>query len=265
MNAFLVHLAIGKDRFTVGSHFSAIVGEVRLNTPQKIENFLQTWNKNEKEFATVSLLNEFRLTHSIPHSAIRFHPISETQLKARWREVQRRPSVLLFISFLHEVVYHLFTGKSFYDQFQIHLLVDVPLSLENFIEFDSSEHRTARINLQHTKSSVRGARILLEKIFRSMSESSKCESVKIQCVLDGNFDEAKYRAMDWLDTAHYFGTVPMSDNNQQGTVNEFFELNGSEGIFVLGNSSFPTGSHSHPTLLTVLLAKIFCRDTLMVA
>ena len=95
-----------------------------------------------------------------------------------------------------------------------------------------------------------------------MSESRTCESVKIQCVLDGNFDEAKYRAMDWLDTAHYFGTVPMSDNNQQGTVNEFFELNGSEGIFVLGNSSFPTGSHSHPTLLTVLLAKIFCRDTL---
>ena len=43
---------------------------------------------------------------------------------------------------------------------------------------------------------------------------------------------------------------------------EFFELNGSEGIFVLGNSSFPTGSHSHPTLLAVLLAKIFCRDTL---
>ena len=166
------------------------------------------------------------------------------------------------ISFLYEALYHLFTGKYFYDQFQIHLLVDVPLSKENFIEFNSTEHRAARINLQHTSNSILGSRMLLEKFSTSMSKSKKCKSIKIDCINDGTFEESKYFALDWQDTAHYFGTIPMSDNSEQGTVNEVFELNGSNGIFVVGNSCFPTGSHSHPTLLSVLLAKIFCRITL---
>jgi hypothetical protein len=262
MNAFLVHLATGQNNFPLGSHFSALVGEVHLNKPQKIEKLLQTWHKNETEFSTISLSHQFRLTHLLPHSAIRFHPITELKLKDRWREIRQRPRPTLLISFLREACYHVFTGKYFYDQFQIHLLVDVPLSRDNFIEFNSTENCKARINLQHTNASIRGSRILLEQFLNSMSQSKKCKSINVSCVSHGVFDLSKYHALDWQDTAHYFGTIPMSDDLEQGTVNGFFELNGSSGIFVVGNSCFPTGSHSHPTLLSVLLAKIFCRIAL---
>lgn len=262
MNAFLVHLATGQSIFSLGSHFSAVIGIVKLNRPQRIEKLLQTWHKNETEFSTISLSHQYRLTHSLPHSAIRFHPITEIKLRYRWKEVRRQPRPTLLISFLHEALYHLFTGKYFYDQFQIHLLVDVPLQKENFIEFNSTNHRSTRINLQHTSVSILGSRMLLEKFLSSMSNSRKCESIKIDCIEDETFDESKYSALDWQDTAHYFGTIPMSDNFEHGTVDGFFELNGSTGLFVVGNSCFPTGSHSHPTLLSVLLAKIFCRITL---
>ena len=262
MNAFLVHLATGQSIFSLGSHFSAVIGIVKLNRRQRIEKLLQTWHKNETEFSTISLSHQFRLTHSLPHSAIRFHPITEINLRDRWKEVRRRPVPTKLVSFLHEALYHLFTGKYFYDQFQIHLLVDVPLQKENFIEFNSNNHRSARINLQHTSISILGSRILLEEFLTSMSKSRKCESIKIDCISDGTFEESKYFDLDWQDTAHYFGTIPMSDNFERGTVDEFFKLNGSNGIFVVGNSCFPTGSHSHPTLLSVLLAKIFCRITL---
>ena len=75
----------------------------------------------------------------------------------------------------------------------------------------------------------------------------------------------------WADTAHYFGTVPMhhfetvqglSDKSQFCTVSNNFELNGSPGIYVIGNSSFPQGGHGHPTAMTVSLANVFVQRVL---
>ena len=262
MNAHLVYLASGISRFPIGNHFSAVIGEIRLKSPKNIDKLLQTWGKNETEFVTVSLPREFRVNQSIPHSAIRFHPIAETRIVDRWKELLSHPNLKKSIYLIYESLHLYITRRQFYDRFQIHLLVDVPLSDSNFFVFDPISN-AANIKLQHTNESIKGSKILLEQFFSAIAESSQIRDFEIQCFSDDCFDSDKFLMMDWKDTAHYFGTIPVSDDDSHGTVNKFFELNGSRGLFVLGNSSFPTGSHSHPTLLSVLLAKVFCRISLM--
>jgi hypothetical protein len=262
MNAYLVYLASGISRFPIGNHFSAVIGEIRLKIPKNIDNLLQTWGKNETEFVTVSLPREFRVNRSIPHSAIRFHPITETRIVDRWKELLTNPKLKKSIYLIYESLYFCITRKQFYDRFQIHLLVDVPLSDNNYFEFDPISN-AVNITLQHTDESISGSKNLLEQFFSAIAESSLIQDFEIKCFSDDCFDRDKFLMMEWSDTAHYFGTIPVSDDNCHGTVNKFFELNGSKGLFVLGNSSFPTGSHSHPTLLSVLLAKVFCRISLM--
>ena len=62
----------------------------------------------------------------------------------------------------------------------------------------------------------------------------------------------------WFDTAHYFGTLPMtSTNGNQLSVNSDFGIREFPGIYCLGSSAFPTGGHSHPTLAAVMTAVQF--------
>jgi len=56
------------------------------------------------------------------------------------------------------------------------------------------------------------------------------------------------------DAAHYFGTTPMSDNPVGNQVSNDFKLEGLKNAWSLGASSFPTGSHGHPTMLSILTA-----------
>lgn len=261
MNAHLVYLASGINHFPIGNHFSAIVGEITLKFPKSLEKLLQTWEKNETEFVTVSLPREFRVKHSIPHSAIRFHPIVETSLVNRWKELFKNPELKKIVSIIYESLYLCIVRKQLYYRFQIHLLVDVPLSNNNYFEFDPISN-DVNITLQHTNQSIRGSKILLEQFFSAIKESSHIQDFEIKCFSKDCFNRDKFLMMEWKDTAHYFGSIPISDDDCRGTVNKYFELNGSRGLFVLGNSSFPTGSHSHPTLLSVLLAKTFCRISL---
>jgi hypothetical protein len=59
------------------------------------------------------------------------------------------------------------------------------------------------------------------------------------------------------DAAHYWGSLPMMKSlpsRKQSVVDKTFELKNLRGVFALGASSFPLGSHGHPTFLAMLTA-----------
>jgi choline dehydrogenase-like flavoprotein len=65
-------------------------------------------------------------------------------------------------------------------------------------------------------------------------------------------------ALSWSDAAHYFGTIPMRKSVLgELVVNPKYGIVGYEGLYAVGASAFPRGSHAHPTYLSVCLAMDF--------
>jgi choline dehydrogenase-like flavoprotein len=62
-------------------------------------------------------------------------------------------------------------------------------------------------------------------------------------------------ALSWSDAAHYFGTIPIRKSVfGELVVNPKYGIDGYEGLYAVGASAFPGGSHAHPTYLSVCLA-----------
>jgi hypothetical protein len=60
--------------------------------------------------------------------------------------------------------------------------------------------------------------------------------------------------VDWHDAAHYFGTKAIGSEPFQG-VDGDCGLHGMKGVYVLGSTTLPFGSHGHPTLLAMFQAR----------
>jgi choline dehydrogenase-like flavoprotein len=60
----------------------------------------------------------------------------------------------------------------------------------------------------------------------------------------------------WDDPAHYFGTTPIGLYNYSSSLTSDSESSLYPRLYIIGNSSFPVGSHGHPTLLGMQLAMI---------
>lgn len=65
------------------------------------------------------------------------------------------------------------------------------------------------------------------------------------------------------DSIHYFGSCPMIDgHNPHLSVGGDFQVRGFPGLYSVGASSFPRGSHGHPTFLAVKTAEFAVRSIL---
>lgn len=56
------------------------------------------------------------------------------------------------------------------------------------------------------------------------------------------------------DSLHHFGGTRMSASSADGVVDQNLKLHGTENLWVVGGSVFPTGGHANPTLTIIALA-----------
>jgi hypothetical protein len=268
-NAYLTFLATGNNSFQIGNHLSAIVGTVYFRDPRRITSFLQTWNPDETSFITLSLPLSIRRSLELGHSGIRFHPIPPPPLKS---EIQRT-----FISFvrsffspkslkpliwrLTDLIYFIVSRKRLNYGMQIHILADVSLNKSNSLEFDYTTNPTlASLEITLDEDCLKELTELMQRLILGLSSGTNIFKFDVPCYFDGEVSTQLLTKYDWLDSAHYFGSLPMGGNIPNQSVNIDFTIDGQKNVRAIGASSFPIGNHGHPTLLTILLAKTFSRN-----
>jgi choline dehydrogenase-like flavoprotein len=57
-----------------------------------------------------------------------------------------------------------------------------------------------------------------------------------------------------FDSAHHLGTTRMSRDPRDGVVDGNLKVHSLPNLYVVGGSTFPTGSHANPTMTIVAIA-----------
>lgn len=268
-NAYLTFLTTGHNCFQIGNHLSAIVGTVYFRDPRRISSFLQTWNSDETSFITLSLPLSIRKSLDIGHSGIRFHPIPPPPLKCEIRRTfvsfikkfYSPKSLMSFVLSLVDLLYFIVSHKRLNYGFQVHVLADVRPNVLNFLRFNSAmnNHAFASLEIGLDENCLEELRELMQRLILGLNSGTNISNLDIPCYVDGMVSKQLLTKYEWLDSAHYFSTLPMGGKSPNQSVNIDFAIEGQRNIYAVGASSFPVGNHGHPTLLTILMAKTFAR------
>jgi len=263
LNACLTSLISGNSIFPIGNHFSRKVAEISFIEPVNLRDIAQIYSKNDRHFLTFTL-KEHMLQASGSNSSIRFQ-IENSRKKAIYYMLRRVTSLIqvrelfeFFISFSRN---YLRKKEASVQSAILRIMVDQPLNEINHLEIIKKPEGLfeCKITLRMDESTrIRAER--LEKEFLGILFKSKyVKSIKIcsnQVVIDAS-KLNDYEIPNWKDAAHYFGSVPMRQQSMSDFVDEEFRLNGFAECYVLGNSTFPVGSHGHPTFLNMCLSYLF--------
>jgi hypothetical protein len=238
-NAALAHMATGETRFPIGNHISATVGSLGLPSPKTFTRFPNTFRPGERGFVTLSMAPT---TSNSPRVGIRFQALEDkgnTSSPPAWMG-----------TFGVKVGPHIRNFKS-------RIGLSSAWSIRLMVEHGGDDTRSLSIT-----SSEKGVSCLVR------SEISLAAKAEIASALEGlssYFRESSYSlhlidvdALIWSDAAHYFGTIPMRKSVfGELVVDTKYRIVGYEGLYAVGASAFPRGSHGHPTYLTVCIAMDF--------
>lgn len=239
INAVLAHLMSGQSKFTMGNHWSRLVGRLIIKSPRRFGPFAML--KSTGKFVTYSSPGASTYstgeTKGELHHSLRLVPDGSC---GSLRELRNSPSVSSITKF-------------------ILLRLGMPQSLSVLQTVDSGLVENALL-IESEKVENDCLRI---KIDFQMYVSDEC--LRSADRLVGEFASnlkpwASFNPIlnpDLRDAAHYWGSLPMMKSvpgRKQSVVNEEFEICDLKGVFAPGASSFPLGSHGHPTFLAILTA-----------
>jgi hypothetical protein len=262
LNACLTSMLTGNSIFPIGNHFSRRLAEINFMEPLNLRHIAQTYAENDMHFLTFVLKNNV-LQKSISNSSIRFQ-IESSNKKEVYMMIKGISSfhsatrVCNFI--LKSILIFLRSGGRETQSAILRMMVDQPLNEINHLEITQKLDGffNCKITLQMDELTVKRAINLQNEFLDILIKSKLVKSVNI---LSENSaiptpESSYYAVSDWNDTAHYFGSVPMINQSKTNYVDQEFQLNGFQGLHVIGNSSFPIGSHGHPTFLNMCLGYI---------
>jgi len=239
INAVLAHLMSGQSKFPMGNHLSRVVGKLTIKSPRRLGPFARL--KSTGKFVTYSSPEASATSTGESkgglHHSLRLVP---DETCGSLRELRISPSVSSITRF-------------------ILLRLGMPQSLSVLQMVDSGLVENAL--LVESEKMENGC--LRVKIDFQMSVSDECFRSADRLV--GEFVSnlkpwASFGPIlnpDLRDAAHYWGSLPMmksAPGRKQSVVNEEFEICDLKGVFAPGASSFPLGSHGHPTFLAILTA-----------
>jgi len=260
VNACLTSLISGNSIFPIGNHFSRKVAEVNFKRPLNLKDIAQVYSKNDQHFMTFTL-NEHLLQESESNSSIRFQ-IENSRKKAIYNKLRQVSSPLqvgeLFEFLVSSSLNHLRRKEASFQSAILRIMVDQPLNQINHLEITRKPDGLfkCKIVLQMDDKTRMRAEKIEHEFLAILLKSKDVKSVKTTTgsVLTNSSKIENYEVSEWKDAAHYFGSVPMGQNSRTNFVDEKFQLNGFPKCYVLGNSSFPVGSHGHPTFLNMCLS-----------
>ena len=86
-----------------------------------------------------------------------------------------------------------------------------------------------------------------ERVFQDLKNIDNCVKLYFEKNNITYISNIKNNVFNFNDSAHYYGTLPLSGSNPNG-VSEFGEDNTFTDLYFLGSSGLRIGSHVHPTL-----------------
>lgn len=234
MNAYIVSLLSDKQKFTYGDHLSYISGRVEF--PRKVLplSYGATLGFGFKTFSTYS--------KKICHKNINYHYSLRTTLPFNTPGLPDCPT-----TYLNNKI-----GNA--SQLNLHWIVDTGITHKQYVQFHNLHSDFPSIETTFTPSSLfydgfLNCRLQLKDILDR-------KSYKIIENNDLLSNIMRYSYFNGVSALHPYGTVPMSDSGNSGTVNSSLELKNNKNVFVIGSSSFPDGRLEHPTSLILIMAKL---------
>jgi len=248
LNACFFSLLSGQKEFPLSNHFSADFGRILLKKPIAIVDGIQTYAIGEKEFSTFTSRSSTQDFRERPNTSIR--------LQANNYLLGRKTMVLALLklqySFLFKsVIPYLFSalkGARLVDDLVIRVVADQSINEGNkmtVLDFENGFFHVD-VNLKIEEGVISDACAAVEEFVELVFHSKIVKSL----------DMCDQDKITWDDPAHYFGTTPIGLNKYSSSLTSDSESRLYPKLFITGNSSFPVGSHGHPTLLGMQLALI---------
>jgi hypothetical protein len=257
LNACYTSLFTNIRRFPVGNHCSKKIGELAFSEPMRLRNIAQTYEKKENRFVTIGnngfspnfhgVSNSIRLqvTDSISTQRALFDYLVKDFFKSR-PAAKIRTIWAIFIAILRK--------KRLISLATVRMMTDQPADDgNNYFEITGLENGKwkTRVKLELPLPVIEDVEALIHLLNRSASQSHYLKQ-GTRLSLGQNLESADNV---WRDAGHYYGSVPVGlPIPHQATVDENLQLHGFKNIYVVGSSSFPIGSHGHPTKLIIDLA-----------
>jgi hypothetical protein len=239
-NALLLGLITGQKVFPIGNHASAMIAAAEFRNRRSLRGFgalvpwgiFKSWSR--------SLVGDFN--HSF-----RISPTST--LKIELGSILESFQHLKIVSVVRKIT----------ELFWTYSLLR-PATGYIFGVLDTGRH--AEIRLDNPRACKTFEVKVLQKDYLN---SAKLDFDNLMQGLnsEGSIQVAQSTWPVFEDSHHYFGSCPMIDGDaQQLSVRGDFQVRGFPGLYAFGASSFPRGSHGHPTFLAVKTAEFAVRSIL---
>jgi GMC oxidoreductase len=251
-NAILVSRVTGAKDFSIGNHASSTIGHFEFRKPQNLSAIQQAFHLREREFLTFSHLGSKWQVQS----AIRMIPnrkksvAHEISLWFRniFTEKSQNINLWKIVYIILDIIRRVFGFGRLEPSYKLRILAEVPISSQGMhvTAFDTNS-ALIKIDMSYTAEAQGEVKDLLTRFTNCAISSELYSDVKIT---SDNLSD-----IEWEDSGHYFGTVPVAEEWEAPSVDGNLKLRGTKSIWVIGNSAHPVGSHGHPTALSILLAK----------
>lgn len=248
LNSCFFSILSGVTRFPISNHFGANFGTIDLVKPIRIRDGIQTYAAGESSFSTFSPSRHFENGRYLPNSSIRLQadPIfisKKEALKKIARLNFRSISRLVIPYFIARV-----SGHFLVNHLQIRVMLDHPINQTNCINIEllGSGRYQVQVELKIDEQVVQDSFEIVKDFLQLIHPAGIVDKV----------ETLKPSEIEWSDAAHYFGSTPIGVFDLKSALNEYSESVMYDGLYILGSSSFPQGSHGHPTLLCMKLASL---------
>lgn len=258
LNACYTSLLTNIVWFPVGNHCSKKIGELSFTEPMNLRFVAQVYEKKENFFITLGnngfssqfhgIANSIRLqvTDSISCQRATFDYLVKNFFKS---------GLVVKIRTMWAILIAIVRKKRLISSATVRLMTDLPADEgSNYFKITGVENGkwSAEIKLELTPSVIGDSEALIQLLNQSVSNSHYLKG-GTRLSLGDNVEPLENV---WRDAGHYYGSVPVGlPNSCYSTVDENLQLHGFKNVFVVGSSSFPIGSHGHPTKLIIDLAK----------
>lgn len=237
-NAALANLATGKSLFPVGNHLSASVGKLHLLRLRIHSQFPNTWRPREKGFVTLSPIPP---SSSRPRVGLRFQVHHEELFAHGVRQGT--------LDHLQRIKAQIMYKLGLFSTYSVRVMLEHGGDISNELWVNQLATRKGFSCLVNSDVSTAER----EEVKRALSN--------LELYIDGlpyELELVDHNEIVWSDAAHYYGTIPMRESRSgELVVDSEYGICGYHGLYGVGASAFPRGSHAHPTYLAVCVAHDF--------
>ena len=248
LNACYFSLINGQKDFPLSNHFAADFGRIELTKPITVKDCVQTYASGENAFSTFASLRSKTNSNWEPNSSIRLQATPLAIGRRAMVSALLKLEILYLFNRVIPFLYSVLKGSRLVESLRIRVIADQNISEKNGM----------RIVLFHNGVFHVEITLTIENCVRADAHRAVSEFIEIVKTsrIVSSVDLFNEEKVFWDDPAHYFGTTPIGLRKYESSLTSDSESRLHPGLYIIGNSSIPVGSHGHPTLISMQLSMI---------